>query len=99
MNNTYFNKDVFPQYNEEPMQKNIIQNTKPYIIELLKNNLNKKIKINMNFPYNENQNEFDGIIEQIGNDYIILSEPKTGNWKILPFIYLNYITFEEKINY
>lgn len=93
MNNTYFNKDIFPQANNEQPRQNINQ----YLNDILKTNLNKKVKINMAFP-NDKQ-EFSGIIEQLGNDYIILSEPSTGNWKLLPLIYLNYITFEEKINY
>lgn len=102
MNNAYYNKDIFPQaqYNEntEPIQS-YIKNIQPYLNDILKNNCNKKAKIYMNFPYDEKQKEFNGIIEQIGNDYIILSEPATGNWKLLPSIYLNYIIFEEKINY
>lgn len=104
MNNTYYNKEIFPQaqYNdniekEKTTNQIYTQKNEPFMNNIIKTNLNKKVKINMSFP-NEKQ-EFNGIIEQLGNDYIILSEPSTGNWKLLPIIYLNYITFEEKINY
>lgn len=110
MNNTYYNKDIFPQaqYNNEdieqikPINQTYTQNiqiNEPYMNNIIKTNIGKKVKIYMTFPNLEEQIEFNGIIEQTGNDYIILSEPSTGNWKLLPIIYLNYITFEEKINY
>jgi len=110
MNNTYFNKDIFPQtaYNNETIeqQKQINQKYTPtlpiqqsYIENLLKINQGKKVKIYMTFPNSEELKEFSGIIEQSGHDYIILSEPSTGKWKLLPIIFLNYITFDENINY
>jgi len=108
MNNTYYNKDIFPQtqYNNEsieqiPINQSYKQNNQtnePFMNNIIKTNIGKKVKIYLSFPNLETQTEFNGIIEQAGNDYIILSEPSTGNWKILPLIYLNYITYEEKIN-
>ena len=28
-----------------------------------------------------------------------MSDPKTGDWYLLRMIYLDYVTFEERINY
>ena len=42
---------------------------------------------------------FTGIIEQAGRDHIILSDPNTGKWYMLLMIYLDYVEFDERINY
>ena len=42
---------------------------------------------------------YEGIIEEAGKDHLIMSDPKTGNWWFLRMIYLNYVIFEERINY
>jgi spore germination protein Q len=107
--NTYFNKDIFPQstYNNinnqinTPQQQNIpnISTNQLFLENILKINQGKKIKIYMTFPNYNEQKEFSGILEKIGNDYISLSDPKTGNWYLIPIMFLNYITFDENINY
>ena len=43
--------------------------------------------------------EFRGIIEQAGRDHIILKDPSTGTWELLRMIYVDFITFDEPINY
>jgi len=45
------------------------------------------------------QKVFRGIIEAAGRDHIILSDPETGQRVILLMVYLDYITFDEEINY
>ncbi len=110
MNNTYFNKDIFPQtpYNNQNIEpiNEISQNYTPksptqqsYLENLLKRNQGKKVKIYITLPNTNEIKEFEGIIEQSGYDYIILSEPQTGKWKLIPLIYIYYISFDEKINY
>ena len=106
MNNTYFNKDIFPQYNQNnkeniPINTNYIPNIteQPYLENILKLNKGKQVKVYMTFPNTNEIQEFKGIIEQIGNNYIALSEPSTGKWHLLPIMYLSYITFDENINY
>lgn len=42
---------------------------------------------------------FTGIIEEAGRDHVIISDPKTGKWTLLVLIYLNYVEFNEQINY
>ncbi len=41
---------------------------------------------------------FEGIIEETGKDYIILSNPAAGEWHIIPMMFFDYITFVEPIN-
>ncbi len=43
--------------------------------------------------------ELHGIIEKASYDYIIISDPKTGKWTLLLPNYLNYVIFDENINY
>lgn len=109
MNNTYFDKNVFPGtpiYNNQNIQQvPIMDNTLPleqsYIENILRLNRGKKVTVHMTFPDSNEfrDKEFRGIIEQAGRDHIILSDPSTGNWFLLLMIYVDYITFDEKINY
>ncbi len=56
-----------------------------------------KVKIYMSFPHLSEGNEFEGIIEKVGKDYILLSSPKSSKFCLLPTIYINYVVFEENI--
>ena len=42
---------------------------------------------------------FKGVIEAAGKDHIILSDPASNTRYLLLTIYLNYVTFDERINY
>lgn len=109
MNNTYFNKDIFPQsnYNDgiasSPVSYNIstLPLEQSYIENILRFNKGKQVCVYMTFPYSNELGicKFCGIIEQSGKDFIILSEPSTGKWQLLPIVYVDYITFDESINY
>lgn len=72
-----------------------------YIENILRINKGKKVRIHMTFPdsLEWRDREFTGIIEQSGRDHVILSEPSTGKWYLLLMIYVDYIAFDEKINY
>ena len=72
-----------------------------YIENILRLNKGKKVRVHMTFPdSNEYRDrEFIGIIEESGRDHIILSEPSTGKWQLLLMIYVDFISFDEKINY
>lgn len=115
MNNNYFDKSVFPGqpiYSSENIPSplntppgNINYNTlnfeQSYIENILRMNKGKKVTVHMTFPDSEEfkDREFKGIVEQAGKDHIILSEPATGKWFLLLMIYVDFITFDEKINY
>ena len=64
-------------------------------------NKGKIAKLYMTF-YNSKSTEdivFSGIIESAGYDHVIISDPKTGKWTMLLLMYLDYVEFEENINY
>ena len=114
MNNNYYTNGNFPNppiytgNTTPPMNQGIdtIQNAglpmeQSYIENILRLNKGKKVRVHMTFPdSNEYRDrEFVGIIEQSGRDHIILSEPSTGRWQLLLMIYVDFISFDEKINY
>lgn len=114
MNNTYFDKSVFPGqqiYSSSNMPTmtppsninytNNLPYEQSYIENILRLNKGKKATIHMTFPDSEEfkDREFKGIIEQSGKDHIILSDPSTGKWYLLLMIYVDFITFDENINY
>lgn len=72
-----------------------------YIENILRFNKGKKIRVHMTFPDSNEwrDREFVGILEQSGRDHIILSEPSTGKWQLLLMIYVDFISFDETINY
>ncbi|WP_217586366.1 spore coat protein GerQ [Lentibacillus saliphilus] len=72
-----------------------------YVENILRLNRGKVATIYMTFENNEKWNAkiFKGVIEAAGRDHIIISDPETGKRYILLMIYLDYITFDEEINY
>lgn len=111
-NNNYFGKPMFPGtpvYTDTgtPTPNQNINNNmdlpmeQSYIENILRLNKGKKARVHMTFPDSNEfrDREFSGIIEQSGRDHIILSDPKTGTWELLLMIYVDFITFDEKINY
>lgn len=42
---------------------------------------------------------FEGIIEAAGRDHIIISDPETGKRYLLLMVYVDYLVFDEEINY
>lgn len=100
-NNPIYNGNIVKESLERVTPSYDLPMDQSYIENILRLNKGKEVKIYMSFPgSNENRDkEYSGIIENSGRDYIILSEPSTGKWQMLPIMYVNYITFDEKINY
>jgi spore germination protein Q len=75
-------------------------NEQSYIENILKLNKGKKVEVFMTFADSNEWRDriFKGIIEETGKDHIILSDPTSGNWYLLFFMYVNFIKFEEDIN-
>lgn len=81
-----------------PSQFPVIEQS--YIENILRLNRGKMATVYMNFENSQwGSKVFKGIIEAAGKDHIILSDPQTGIRYLLLMIYLNYITFDEEINY
>lgn len=72
-----------------------------YIENILRLNRGKKATVYMTFENNNQWNAkvFKGIIEAAGRDHLILSDPQTGKRYLLLMVYLDYVTFDEEINY
>ena len=78
----------------EPIEQSYIEN-------ILRLNKGKMVKAYVSFPDStEWRNKiFAGRIEEAGRDHLIISNPNTGEWDLILMIYLNYVTFDERINY
>ena len=102
-NNQYPNQNQSPQssYQDRFDSSPNLFTEESYIDNILRLNKGKKVKIHITIPgTNELQDKiFDGIIEQIGKDHIVVSSPETGNWYLILIIYITFITFDERINY
>ncbi|MBN8202045.1 MULTISPECIES: spore coat protein GerQ [Bacillaceae] len=72
-----------------------------YIENILRLNRGKLATVYATFENNTEWNAkiFKGIIEAAGRDHLILSDPQTGQRILLPMIYLDYVTFDEEIEY
>ena len=71
-----------------------------YIENILRLNLGKNVNVFMNFENSQwGSKVFKGKLEAAGKDHIIVSDPATGIRYLLLSIYLNYVTFDEEINY
>lgn len=72
-----------------------------YIENILRLNKGKRITAYFSFTDSLTHKDmvYTGIIEQAGRDHLIISDPTTGKWYLLLMIYLDYVEFNEKINY
>ena len=104
MNNGYFNPNNFsndytgssgvPSSSDLPLEQSYVEN-------ILRLNKGKVASFYMTFPdANEWRDRiFTGVVEQAARDHIVISDPKTGKWYLLLTIYLDFIVFDEEINY
>jgi spore germination protein Q len=69
-----------------------------YIENILRLNKGKLAKVYMTFG-DKQQKAFTGIVEAAGRDHIILSDPQTGMRYLLLMVYLDYVTFDEELEY
>ena len=76
------------------MEQSLIEN-------ILRLNKGKKIKAYVSYPDSSAwQNKiYDGIIEEAGRDHLIIRNPSTDIYYLIRIIYLNYVEFDEKLNY
>ena len=104
MNNNYYQKPI--DYGEE--NTNIINeyrkketNKNNSYIDIFNINIGKIVDVHMSFNNSNSDTKsiFNGVLESANDNYIIISEPKTGKWTMLILDYLDYVVFEEEINY
>ena len=104
MNGSFYKSSVFPDdYKRDtayptntdlPMEQSYVEN-------ILRLNKGKIVTIYMSYQDSSTHRDmvYKGIIEQAGRDHIVLSDPSTGTWYLLLMIYLDYVEFDETINY
>lgn len=89
---------AMPPMTQPPLQSPFIEQS--YIENILRLNRGKLATVYMNFENSQwGSKVFQGIIEAAGKDHLILSDPNTGMRYLLLMIYLNYVTFDEPIEY
>ena len=107
MNGTYYQNPTFPAATTSNYQDTIVPvgneltMEQSYIENILRLNKGKKVKAYVSYPDSIDWKDsvYTGIIEQAGRDHLIINDPTTGKWYLILMIYLNYVEFEEKINY
>ena len=110
LNGSYFSNPTFPQagtndnFITPPGNVNstsILSLEQSLIENISRLNKGKKARFHVTVPGSEKWQDrvFDGIIEQAGRDHIIVSNPTTGEWYLILMIYLDFVTFEESINF
>ena len=99
-NNTVPNQQSVPSY-ETNKNNTMFDEEQSYIENILRLNAGNKAKLHVTVPGSREWQDrvFEGIIEQSGRDHIIMSNPQTGEWYLVLMIYLDFVTFEEPINY
>ncbi|MFD2328369.1 spore coat protein GerQ [Cohnella sp. GCM10020058] len=72
-----------------------------YVENILRMNLGKVATLYMTYENNSEWNAkiFKGVLEAAGRDHIIISDPATGMRYLLLTLNLDYITFDEPLNY
>ena len=101
MNYFYPNPPMYPyNYYPYPNQQNDVTDEQSYIENILRLNLGKIVSVYMNFENSQwGSKIFKGKLEAAGKDHIIISDPNNNMRYLLLTIYLDYITFDEEINY
>ena len=105
MNNNYYpnyqTSGGYPNQEYAPTAGNTIFNEQSYIENILRLNKGKLGKFYCSFTDSNEWRDtvFSGIIETATRDHLVISNPSTGKWYLILMVYLNYVEFDEKINY
>ncbi|WNF37234.1 spore coat protein GerQ [Bacillaceae bacterium IKA-2] len=72
-----------------------------YIENILRLNRGKVGTFYMTFENNPEWNAkiFRGVVDEAGRDHIIISDPQSGKYYLLLMINLDYVTFDEPLEY
>ncbi|MBQ3142025.1 MAG: spore coat protein GerQ [Bacilli bacterium] len=107
MNGSYYSNPMFTENVRMPADNfssgptTTFPMEQSYIENILRANIGKKVSAYVSFPDSLNWKDkiFTGRVEQAGRDHLIISDPSTGKWYLILMIYLDYVEFDEKINY
>ncbi|AXF57961.1 spore coat protein GerQ [Salicibibacter kimchii] len=89
------------QQQMEQQQMGALPVEQSYIENILRLNLGKDARVYMTFGNGGNQQSqvFEGRLEAAGRDHIIIVDDNTGRRYLLLMIYLDYVTFDEPLDY
>ncbi len=95
---------ILPQQQQQGVAQNIpgmLPLEQSYVENILRLNRGKVATVYMTFEGNREWNAkiFKGVVEAAGRDHLILSDPQTGMRYLLLMVYLDYVTFDEELNY
>jgi len=109
MNGSFFSNPTFPGASSS---NNVMSppgniSSSPLTLEqslienILRLNKGKKVRVYASYPDSNEWRDkiYNGIIEESGRDHLILSDPSTGNWWLIRMLYVNFVEFDERINY
>ena len=103
MNNGYYspNNMGFEQVPNIPSGNNELPMEQSQVENILRLNKGKIASFYMSYPDSNEWRDkiFTGRVEQAARDHVVVFDPKNGKWYLLLSIYLNYIVFDEEINY
>jgi spore germination protein Q len=86
---------------QQPYNKPITESEESYIENIIRLNRGKLATFYMSYSDSNEWRDriYKGIIEAAGVDHIIISDPRDGKRYILLNIYLDWVEFNEEINY
>ncbi|MFS0750254.1 spore coat protein GerQ [Oceanobacillus sp. 1P07AA] len=88
------------QQQQQPQQTGGMLPTQQSFIEnILRLNRGMLGSFYMTFENSSEQEEFRGYIEEAGRDHILIREEDSERRILLLMVYLDYVTFDEEINY
>lgn len=101
MNNNMFSGGPIPNNNTASPTSNGLFEEQSYIENILRLNKGKKATFYMSYPDSVEWRDqvVTGIILAAGRDHIIIKEEAGNRRYLLLMIYLNYVIFDETVNY
>lgn len=86
---------------QPPVSTSGLRDEESYIENILRLNRGKVGTFYLTYENNKQWNSLviRGVIETAGRDHIILSDPQTGKRYLLLMLNLDYVVFDEPINY
>lgn len=84
-----------------PTEQGMLPLEQSYIENIIRFNRGKTANFYMTFEYNPEWpvRVFRGVIEAAGRDHIIISNHETGQYYLLLMVNLDYVEFDEPIDY
>jgi len=98
--NYYTSPGTQPPFTNFPNQSMNQNDPYQYAYNILNNNPNQIADFYMSYPDSIEWRDrvFSGRIVHATREYTLLKNEQTGEWYVLPSIYLNFVVFNEELN-